>query len=500
MSGRTRWLAVPLVAALAVMMLPAPGSAASTLWADTGVTNRIIEIGKSDSEVMEHLDELVNGIGMRPAGSKAHHEAAEWAYEKFVEFGLSNVHLEQCGDWPGYPDAEWTDGFLDKLSRIVRIGDESIGEEKRVPVYNVVADIPGTDMPDEYVIIGAHYDSVPIGEGALDNGTGVAAALEAARILSASGARPRRTIRFVLFAGEESGLLGSRGYVENHPDLLPKVSAMYNMDHGTNYISGISATEPLKEDMDAIFAPAVSLDPEMPFNVQLVDWLLKGDPNCCEGGQMTQIGEGGPMVVMHAFKQMPDGSLERVEAGSDEYEAMASGDLPEGAEPTEKRVVVGGCAPGCGGQELTTEDLEKMGINLDELAGAESDSGGTRKMRMVAIGSSDQSAFLAAGVPGFWWAQDGDTTVVYPAHTAGDTYDKAIPEYLGHNATVIALGTLGTANLDHMLSREKLTQPNTDKTTELMPAGADGTAGQDCDQREKQPAGERERSLCDPGC
>ncbi len=189
---------------------------------------------------------------------------------------------------------------------------------------------------------------------------------------------------------------------------------------------------------------------------------------------MTQIGEDGPMVVMHAFKKMPDGSLERVGAGSDEFEALASGDLPEGAEHSERRLIVGGCAPGCGAeQEITIEDLKNMGIDLDDLAEMGSDSAGTRKLKAVAIGSSDQSVFLAAGVPAFWWAQDGDSTVGYPVHRTVDTYDKAIPEYLEHSATVIALGALGTANLDHMLSREKLTRP--DDSEGNAAAAPDGT-------------------------
>lgn len=504
MSRRTTCLAVMpavLLAALAVLSLPAPGQAAPSLWTDRELAESIVEIGRTDNRVMEHLDELTNDIGMRPAGSRAHHEAAEWAYEKFVEFGLSNVRLEHCRDWPGYPDAGWSEGLLERLSRMVRIGDERIVEKDHVPVYNVVAEIIGTELPDEYVIVGAHYDSVPIGAGALDNGTGVAAVMEAARILAEAGVRPRRTIRFVLFAGEESGLLGSKAYVETHADELPRISAMYNMDHGTNYISGISATGPLKDDMEAIFLPAASLDPDMPFEVALVDWLLMGDPNCCEGGQMTQIAEGGPMVVMHAFKQMPDGSLERVEVGSEEYEAMMAPEPAEGAEPEEKRIVLGGCAPGCGGeQDLTVEDLKNMGIDLDDIPETGSDSAGTRKIRKIAVGSSDQSAFLAAGVPGFWWAQDGDSSVVYPAHTAADTYDKAIPEYLEHSATVIALGALGTANLDHMLSREKLTEPGKGNPTELMPAGADGTASPGCGAGEEEPPKRRMKSVCDPGC
>ena len=82
--------------------------------------------------------------------------------------------------------------------------------------YNVIAEIPGTDPKAGYVMAGAHLDSWVAGDGAADNGAGSAMVMEAARILAASGVRPKRTIRFALWAGEEEGLLGSHAYVEQH--------------------------------------------------------------------------------------------------------------------------------------------------------------------------------------------------------------------------------------------------------------------------------------------
>jgi carboxypeptidase Q len=82
--------------------------------------------------------------------------------------------------------------------------------------YNTVAEIPGTDLEDEIVMVGAHMDSWHSGTGATDNGAGVAAAMEAMRILKASNLKPRRTIRVGLWTGEEQGLLGSRAYVSQH--------------------------------------------------------------------------------------------------------------------------------------------------------------------------------------------------------------------------------------------------------------------------------------------
>jgi len=82
--------------------------------------------------------------------------------------------------------------------------------------YNVLAEIPGSDLADEIVLIGAHFDSEPAGTGATDNASGSAIVMEAMRILAAIDAKPRRTIRVALWGAEEVGLLGSRGYVQKH--------------------------------------------------------------------------------------------------------------------------------------------------------------------------------------------------------------------------------------------------------------------------------------------
>ena len=114
--------------------------------------------------------------------------------------------------------------------------------------FNLIAEIPGTDLKDEVVMIGAHFDSHHSGTGATDNATGSAAMMEALRILKAVGAKPRRTIRIGLWGGEEQGLLGSRAYAKEHfadpanMQLKPeheKLSAYFNIDNGTGRIRGV---------------------------------------------------------------------------------------------------------------------------------------------------------------------------------------------------------------------------------------------------------------------
>lgn len=126
-----------------------------------------------------------------------------------------------------------------------------------VPVFNTIAEIPGTTWPDEVVVVSGHLDSWdgPGSQGATDNGTGSAVTLEAARILMAAGAKPKRTIRFILWTGEEQGLLGSRAYVKNNPDLLPKLSAVFVDDGGTNTQGGLLCTRDMTPILAAATAP-----------------------------------------------------------------------------------------------------------------------------------------------------------------------------------------------------------------------------------------------------
>jgi carboxypeptidase Q len=121
-----------------------------------------------------------------------------------------------------------------------------------IAVYNTVGEIRGREKPDEYVILGAHLDSWDLAQGTTDNGTGTSVVLEAARILAKRGIRPKRTIRFVLFTGEEQGLHGSRAYVQQHKDELPQVSLCLVHDTGTGRVVGLglqgrAAVKPILE-------------------------------------------------------------------------------------------------------------------------------------------------------------------------------------------------------------------------------------------------------------
>ena len=156
--------------------------------------------------------------------------------------------------------------------------DASPGRER-----NVVAEIGGTT--GDMVLVGAHFDSWDFAQGAQDDGVGVAAVMEAARILGSLGARPRRTIRFVFFSGEEQALLGSRAYVERHRDELDRLRAVVIMDAGAQVPRGfkIHGRADVEGPARAALAPlialgasAVSLDAS--FDMDHAPFLVAGIP------------------------------------------------------------------------------------------------------------------------------------------------------------------------------------------------------------------------------
>jgi hypothetical protein len=122
-----------------------------------------------------------------------------------------------------------------------------------ITTSNVVAELKGSELPNEIVILGAHLDSWELGTGALDNGCNAALVIDSLRAIKAAGVRPRRTIRFILFSGEEEGLLGSRAYVEAHRNELDNIVAEVVFDEGVGAISSFSTGG--RKDVNATLAP-----------------------------------------------------------------------------------------------------------------------------------------------------------------------------------------------------------------------------------------------------
>ena len=111
-----------------------------------------------------------------------------------------------------------------------------------VPTFNTIAEIKGTEKPDEYVMLSAHFDSWDGGTGATDNGTGTLVMLEAMRLLKKLYPNPKRTILVGHWGSEEQGLNGSRGFVEDHPEIVKNIQALFNQDNGTGRVVNISGS------------------------------------------------------------------------------------------------------------------------------------------------------------------------------------------------------------------------------------------------------------------
>ena len=138
----------------------------------------------------------------------------------------------------GRDEAQTIRRMLEKETVRVAIDLQNRISPGAIEVHNVAAEIRGRERPDEWILVGAHLDSWDFASGAQDNGTGVAHVLEAARVIAASGRVPRRSIRFVLFGGEEQGQLGSAAYVRAHERELDGCVAMLNTDAGSGRTIG----------------------------------------------------------------------------------------------------------------------------------------------------------------------------------------------------------------------------------------------------------------------
>ena len=152
--------------------------------------------------------------------------------------------------------------------------------------HNVVAEIRGGEKPEEIVVLGAHIDAWDLGTGAEDNGVNCAMVIDVARGIKQLGLVPRRTIRFVLFNGEELGMWGSAGYVKRHAAELDRTVAMITFDTGSGHTSGFFLNG--REELDGAVKRAVAAAPELPpmensrealDGTDNFDFLLSGVPN-----------------------------------------------------------------------------------------------------------------------------------------------------------------------------------------------------------------------------
>ena len=151
--------------------------------------------------------------------------------------------------------------------------------------WNVVAEIRGSEKPDEFAVLGAHLDSWELGTGALDNGCNAALVIDALRAVKASGLRPQRSMRFILFSGEEEGLIGSRKYSEAHRNELDRAVGVVIFDSGSGKTTGFSTggRKDIATSALPLLAPleqfgAATLTPSAESGTDHFDFMLEGVP------------------------------------------------------------------------------------------------------------------------------------------------------------------------------------------------------------------------------
>lgn len=177
-----------------------------------------------------------------------------------------------------------------------------------IETANVVAELRGSEKPDEFVVLGAHLDSWELGTGALDNGCNAALVIDALRTIKAAGLRPKRSIRFILFSGEEEGLLGSHAYVLAHRNELDNAVGMVVFDSGSGPVTGFS----LGGRKDVISAATELINPlkglgvtdlttDMSWGTDHFDFMLEGVPTF-EASQQ----EANYLINYHAMSDTYD--------------------------------------------------------------------------------------------------------------------------------------------------------------------------------------------------
>ena len=173
---------------------------------------------------------------------------------------------------------------------------------------NVVGELKGREKPDEFVVLGAHLDSWELGTGALDNGCNAALVIDALRAIKASGVRPRRSMRFILFSGEEQGMLGSEAYAMAHRAELDKAAGVAVIDSGIGRVTGFSlgGRKDVVPAATALVAPlkqfdAATLTTDAEWGTDHFDFMLEGVPTFVANQE-----EGNYLINYHAMSDTYD--------------------------------------------------------------------------------------------------------------------------------------------------------------------------------------------------
>ena len=175
-----------------------------------------------------------------------------------------------------------------------------------VPYHNIIGVMRGSKYPKEYVIAGGHLDSYDSASGAVDDGNGTCVTLEAARLLAAAGAKPKRTLMFCIWTAEEFGLLGSKYFVENKTVPLEAISNYINRDGGPLMATGVSVPAAMYDDYVKVCKPLADYDPDIPFAVEKREGPARPRPTTAGGSDHAYFAMNGVPTI--SFRETdPDG-------------------------------------------------------------------------------------------------------------------------------------------------------------------------------------------------
>jgi len=223
---------------IVAISLPEPTCREDESWEDHATPESFAEMRRARDEARAAWSQSVRAIGGDyPARIEAAGAVAVLTGNWSAGWGVDKIFSSPTTDIPGVHLSCEDYGLVARLAARgqgprLRINARAdfLGE---VPAFNVVGRIPGTELPDEYVVLSAHLDSWDGASGATDNGTGTVMMAEAMRILKAAYPSPRRTILVGHWGGEEQGLVGSTAFVADHPEVARGLQAAFNQDNGT---------------------------------------------------------------------------------------------------------------------------------------------------------------------------------------------------------------------------------------------------------------------------
>ena len=235
-----------------MMSFPEPTCRADEQWAEFGTRASVQTMAQARQQAERAWNSSLRATGSTDGRRRDLHTALEGAGAAGIitsqwpgSYGTTRVFNAYNRETPTFELGCEDYGLVHRLAKdgrnpILRVTAEAENRGE-VPVYNVVATIPGTELPDEYVMLSAHFDSWESGSGATDNGTGSLLMMEAMRILKDVYPNPKRTIVVGLWSGEEQGLNGSRAFTEDHPEIVAGLQALFNQDNGTGRVVDMDA-------------------------------------------------------------------------------------------------------------------------------------------------------------------------------------------------------------------------------------------------------------------